>query len=92
MWDIKSRRVPVPFLSSLINHVHSHYALTVTAVGSFHPNEVLGVEAVTAPPVRPVIFAHSLGDVQAMAHGGSLPPGCTVFFNGGSFLWDFPNR
>jgi hypothetical protein len=64
----------------------------IVAVGSFCIPEIRGLSKLTAPfldyKLHEYIFFHTAGDLQEAAHSNKLKRGDTVFFNGGSLLWN----
>jgi hypothetical protein len=38
-------------------------------------------------PLTPILFFHSVGDLQRACHANEVKKGDTVYFNGGSLMW-----
>jgi len=88
--DLKSRRVPPRIWARLIDSLFSR-GLFVEAIGSFDVKELRAIIQETSTPVTPMIFFHSAGDLQRACHSKEILRGDTVYFNGGSLLWQKPS-
>lgn len=85
--DLKSRRVPKQVWAMIVDMLRQSN-IRVEGVSSFIPEELRGISTYTCKPVREVIFCHSAGDLQGLAHEGKIENGDTVYFNAGSLIWD----
>jgi hypothetical protein len=93
--DLKSRNVPKQVLACVIDALRMD-GVRVEGIGSFASEEIRGVSRYTMNPVREIILFHSAGDMQQACHDGTIRPGDSVLFNGGSLIWSpsslFPLR
>jgi hypothetical protein len=84
--DLKSRRVPPRVWSRLIDNLRSR-GLIVEGVGSFDMDELRTIGKGCSYPLTPILFFHSVGDLQHACHANEIKRGDTVYFNGGSLMW-----
>jgi hypothetical protein len=88
--DLKSRYVPKRIWADLVLHMREKN-IAVTGVGSFVISELRGIATLVGTGVEEVFFFHTCGDLQRALHKGWIKKDDTIFFNGGSMLWEFPN-
>lgn len=84
--DLKSRRVPCRVWSRLIDSLRTR-GLIVEGIGSFDMDELRVIGKGCSYPVTPMLFFHSVGDLQRSCHANEVKNGDTVYFNGGSLMW-----
>ena len=84
--DLKSRRVPPRVWSRLIDNLRSR-GLIVEGIGSFDMDELRVIGKGCSYPLTPILFFHSVGDLQRACHANEVKKGDTVYFNGGSLMW-----
>ncbi|KAL7520658.1 hypothetical protein ACHAWX_005372 [Stephanocyclus meneghinianus] len=84
--DLKSRRVPPKVWSRLIDCMRSR-GLVVDGIGSFDMDELRVIAKSCSCPLTPILFFHSVGDLQRACHANEVKKGDTVYFNGGSLMW-----
>ncbi|KAL3764547.1 hypothetical protein ACHAWO_007918 [Cyclotella atomus] len=84
--DLKSRRVPPKVWSRLIDSMRSR-GLVVEGIGSFDMDELRVIAKSCPCPLTPILFFHSVGDLQRACHANEVKKGDTVYFNGGSLMW-----
>ncbi|KAL7471786.1 hypothetical protein ACHAXS_012099 [Conticribra weissflogii] len=87
--DLKSRRVPPRVWSRLIDNMRSR-GLVVEGIGSFDIDELRVIGKGCSCPLTPILFFHSVGDLQRACHANEVKKGDTVYFNGGSLMWKRP--
>jgi len=87
--DLKSRRVPPRVWSRLIDNMRSR-GLVVEGIGSFDVDELRVIGKGCSCPLTPILFFHSVGDLQRACHANEVKKGDTVYFNGGSLMWKRP--
>jgi len=85
--DLKSRRVPKQVWGQLVDVLRA-LGLRVDGVGSMTLDEIRDISRYSSQPVREMLFFHSAGDLQHACHAGKVRPYDTVYFNGGSLLWN----
>ena len=88
--DLKSRYIPKKVWADLLLHMRE-INIEVTGVGSFVISELRGISTLVGTGVEEVFFFHTCGDLQRALHKGWIRKDDTIFFNGGSMLWEFPN-
>jgi len=84
--DLKSRRVPPRVWSRLIDNLRSR-GLLIEGIGSFDMDELRVIGKGCSYPLTPILFFHSVGDLQRACHANEVKKGDTVYFNGGSLMW-----
>eukprot|EP00984_Skeletonema_dohrnii_P010659 scaffold4176_cov109-Skeletonema_dohrnii-CCMP3373.AAC.7 len=84
--DLKSRRVPPRVWSRLIDNLRSR-GLLIEGIGSFDMDELRVIGKGCSYPLTPMLFFHSVGDLQRACHANEVKKGDTVYFNGGSLMW-----
>ena len=84
--DLKSRRVPPRVWSRLIDNLRSR-GLIIEGIGSFDVDELRVIGKGCSYPLTPILFFHSVGDLQRACHANEVKKGDTVYFNGGSLMW-----
>ena len=84
--DLKSRRVPPRVWSRLIDNLRSR-GLLIEGIGSFDVDELRVIGKGCSYPLTPILFFHSVGDLQRACHANEVKKGDTVYFNGGSLMW-----
>eukprot|EP00581_Thalassiosira_minuscula_P008657 CAMPEP_0183709826 /NCGR_PEP_ID=MMETSP0737-20130205/5790_1 /TAXON_ID=385413 /ORGANISM="Thalassiosira miniscula, Strain CCMP1093" /LENGTH=1240 /DNA_ID=CAMNT_0025938027 /DNA_START=285 /DNA_END=4007 /DNA_ORIENTATION=- len=84
--DLKSRRVPPRVWSRLIDSLRTR-GLIIEGIGSFDMDELRVISKGCSYPLTPILFFHSVGDLQRACHANEVKNGDTVYFNGGSLMW-----
>jgi len=84
--DLKSRRVPPRVWSRLIDSLRTR-GLIIEGIGSFDYDELRVIRKGCSYPLTPMLFFHSVGDLQRACHANEVKNGDTVYFNGGSLMW-----
>ncbi|KAL7531726.1 hypothetical protein ACHAXR_004197 [Thalassiosira sp. AJA248-18] len=84
--DLKSRRVPPRVWSRLIDSLRTR-GLIIEGIGSFDVDELRVIGKGCSYPLTPILFFHSVGDLQRACHANEVKKGDTVYFNGGSLMW-----
>ena len=84
--DLKSRRVPPRVWSRLIDSLRTR-GLIIEGIGSFDMDELRVIEKGCTSRLTPILFFHSVGDLQRACHANEVKNGDTVYFNGGSLMW-----
>lgn len=84
--DLKSRRVPPRVWSRLIDNLRSR-GLLVDGIGSFDVDELRSIAKGCSYRLTPILFFHSVGDLQRSCHANEVKQGDTVYFNAGSLMW-----
>jgi len=84
--DLKSRRVPPRVWSRLIDSLRTR-GLIIEGIGSFDMDELRVIGKGCSYPLTPLLFFHSVGDLQRACHANEVKNGDTVYFNGGSLMW-----
>jgi len=84
--DLKSRRVPPRVWSRLIDSMRTR-GLIIEGIGSFDMDELRVIRKGCSYPLTPILFFHSVGDLQRACHANEVKNGDTVYFNGGSLMW-----
>jgi len=84
--DLKSRRVPPRVWSRLIDSMRTR-GLVIEGIGSFDMDELRVIGKGCSCPLTPLLFFHSVGDLQRACHANEVKNGDTVYFNGGSLMW-----
>ena len=69
--DLKSRRVPARVWSRLIDNMRSR-GLIVEGIGSFDMDELRVIGKECSCPVTPILFFHSVGDLQRACHANEV--------------------
>ena len=88
--DIKFRHVPKRIWALIVDCLREA-GVRVEGIGSFCTEEIRDISQLCSAPVRNVLFLHTAGDLQKSCHNGSIKRGDSVFFNGRSLLYNFPN-
>ena len=84
--DLKSRRCPPRVWSRLIDSLRTR-GLIIEGIGSFDVDELRLIGKGCSYPLTPLLFFHSVGDLQRACHANEVKNGDTVYFNGGSLMW-----
>lgn len=84
--DLKSRRVPPRVWSALIDSLRTR-GLIIDGIGSFDMDETRLVGKGCLCPLNPILFFHSVGDLQRACHANEVKRGDIAYFNGGSLMW-----
>jgi len=84
--DLKSRRVPPRVWSALIDSLRTR-GLIIDGVGSFDMDESRLIGKGCSCPLNPILFFHSVGDLQRACHANEVKRGDIAYFNGGSLMW-----
>jgi hypothetical protein len=71
--DLKSRRVPPKVWSRLIDSMRSR-GLVVEGIGSFDMDELRVIAKSCSCPLTPILFFHSVGDLQRACHANEVSP------------------
>jgi len=61
--------------------------LIIEGIGSFDMDELRVIGKGCSYPLTPLLFFHSVGDLQRACHANEVKNGDTVYFNGGSLMW-----
>lgn len=84
--DLKSRRVPPRVWSALIDSLRTR-GLIIDGIGSFDMDESRLIGKGCSCPLNPILFFHSVGDLQRACHANEVKRGDITYFNGGSLMW-----
>lgn len=72
--DLKSRRVPPKVWARLIDSMRSR-GLVVEGIGSFDMDELRVISKSCSCPLTPILFFHSVGDLQRACHANEVSLG-----------------
>jgi hypothetical protein len=89
VFDLKSRHVS-PQIWALVVEAMRKAGIRIEGIASFTEEDIRDISRYTTTPVKQIIFFHSAGDMQRACHSGRIREGDTIFFNGGSLLWEAP--
>ena len=71
--DLKSRRVPPRVWSRLIDSLRTQ-GLVIEGIGSFDVDELRVIGKGCSYPLTPILFFHSVGDLQRACHANEVRP------------------
>jgi hypothetical protein len=89
VFDLKSRHVS-PQIWALVVEAMRKAGIRIEGIASFTEKDIRDISRYTTTAVKQIIFFHSAGDMQRACHSGRIREGDTIFFNGGSLLWEAP--
>ena len=89
VFDIKSRHISQQIWGLVVDEMRKA-GIRMEGIASFSESDIRDISRYSLKPVKEIIFFHSAGDLQQACHSGRIRQGDTIFFNGGSLLWEAP--